>query len=287
MIEWSNITGDKAAMDKIGGVRAKSLASTVFYPKWKLDAITHPKIIDFFDRLMKATFGPSNRPGYEHPFGSSEDLLLFLDGATYRLPDHLQAEGGLSLHLDRNPFDPFLLRECVQKKLTKFRPVQCWLGLTDHYGGMAGGLRVVRGFHKEHDAYFGKSPLVLDSTGGEFYRLNPNSHAKLWSRAEPVDVPAGSMVLWDNRLPHSTSDQLVSDDTREVLYFSYLPACPINLEYTRQQQWQLLHLLAPPQFVDRRPEGQLVRDWDFNDLTPLQHHVMRLEKKDWKEKKLL
>lgn len=64
--------------------------------------------------------------------------FLFSKGTAYRLPDHIQAEGGLGLHLDRNPYDPYLLCPTVTKKLLKYRPIQSWIGLTDHYGSKSG-----------------------------------------------------------------------------------------------------------------------------------------------------
>lgn len=128
----------------------------------------------------------------------------------------MRAEGGLGLHLDRNPVDPYLFN--CKKKMVKWRPIQSWIALTDQFGCNCGGLRVVRGFHKECviffdsvltsfriEQYFGRvdrSSLGSEealTSGGEFFRLNPNSHANLWKRLEPVNAPAGSIVLWDNR----------------------------------------------------------------------------------------
>lgn len=34
---------------------------------------------------------------------------------------------------------------------------------------------------------------------------------------------ARSLVIWDNRLPHYTMARLATDDTREVLFTTYLP----------------------------------------------------------------
>ena len=44
-------------------------------------------------------------------------MLLYIDRVCYRLPDSVQAEGGLGLHLDRNPLDPYL--EGLQHKDTR------------------------------------------------------------------------------------------------------------------------------------------------------------------------
>lgn len=36
---------------------------------------------------------------------------------------------------------------------------------------------------------------------------------------------------FDNRLPHSTSSILSRNDTREVIYFSYIPKLETNIKY--------------------------------------------------------
>lgn len=45
---------------------------------------------------------------------------------------------------------------------------------------------------------------------------------------QAVYAPRGSLVLWDSRLPHSTSDILEGCDSREVVYMGFLPSTDIN-----------------------------------------------------------
>jgi hypothetical protein len=241
-------------------------------------------------------------------------VKLFLDGAQYRLPDHIQLEGGLGLHVDRNPFDPYFL-QTPGVKLSKWRPIQSWISLTDQFGAQSGGLRVVRGFHLESDNYFGsqlregseggkaggktrkvgkdkgKVKEEEEEGGGEFFRLNPKTHASLFKRLEPVNSAAGSVVFWDNRLPHATAENLVSSDTREVLFTGYLPDIPLNLEYVQLQYSNFTKGLAPPSFGGRRTgmnersssfsstsstSAMLDRDWQPKDLNPLQRTLLAI-----------
>lgn len=259
------------ALKTVGGPRVKSKAAMVYAPQWKLNACTDARLLSFVRRLQAATFGPADVPQFSHPFGRSDDVVLFLDCAQYRLPDTIRAEGGLGLHLDRNPTDPYLLNispkqpakggkrntKPVSKRgsasstsaLTKFRPIQSFIALTDQYGSESGGLRVVPGFHKEHDQYFRNGAKDEESLKhGEFFRFDATTHATLWSRAIPVDVAAGSVVFWDNRLPHSTAQKLTSFDTREILYTAYLPSIPLNLSYAAQQLIAIRNKEPPPAF---------------------------------------
>lgn len=109
------------------------------------DNAMDPNDIKHSKDLINATYSSGSEPGFTHPFGHSNDVLPFIDHVAYRLPDHIMAEGGLSLHIDRNPHRPFSGQY--------FRPIQSWIALTDHYGGESGGLLVVPGFHLEYDNF--------------------------------------------------------------------------------------------------------------------------------------
>ena len=134
-------------------------------------------------------------------------------------------------------------------------------------------------FHKESDAYFSSAAPPAAQTRGEFYRLNQNSHSKLWKRLEPIDVPAGSLVVWDNRLPHATADTFLSGDSREILYTAYIPSIHINRRYVELQRDNLLQYLPPPAFdptLSKRPTESLQRqrNWSPDSLTPLQQRIL-------------
>ena len=204
------------------GVRLKSTASKIMYSKWKMNVCLHEKVYNMMKELIMATCG---KPGFEHPFGPFDDLLALIDRVCWRLPDIIRSEGGLSLHLDRNPSDPYGSLKC-------FRPIQAFVTLTDHYGAEYGGLKVVKGFHKEIDDYFKNEKIV---EAGPFYRMHSKSHYALDKRLESVIAPKGSLVCWDNRLPHATSNVLAGSDTREVVYVGWLPNVSLNKKYCQEQ----------------------------------------------------
>lgn len=52
------LAGDPAMLEIVGAPRAKSKAASVYFPKWKIDAWTDPRVVDFVSHLMEATFGP-------------------------------------------------------------------------------------------------------------------------------------------------------------------------------------------------------------------------------------
>lgn len=276
-----------------GGTRLKSKAASIFYPRWKvLDVQLSPRVVTPAKLLLLETYGKKIR-GFEHPFASFTEVFAFIDRVCYRLPDCIRAEGGLELHCDRNTVDPYA-------NLWKWRPIQGMLTLTDHYGSESGGLKVVPGFHLEWDDYFRGAKTEQEEqeeAKGEFARLTSKSHAKLQTRLQCVNAPRGSLIFWDNRLPHATCAKLAGSDSREVIYLSFLPKIALNEAYAAQQ---LLHLRMniPPPFCNRfqssasgtqqssaqtrssakktnaiaAPTGD--RDWDFGCLTKEQKQLL-------------
>ena len=263
-IDHDKVLSGEQILDE--GPRLKSTASKIFYSKWKMDVHLNEKVYRCMKQLMEATYQTDGIKGFEHPFGLSSDILACIDRVCWRVPDIIRAEGGLELHIDRNPFDPYLLKH---NGLKKWRPIQAFVTLTDSYGSDSGGLRVVPGFHHEIDAYFTKSKPATESDG-EFYRLNSLSHVSLARKLQPIMAPRGSLVCWDNRLPHATCAKLSGTDTREVVYVGWMPNIPLNKSYAQNQ---LLGIRAnksnDSHFADR--------DWDESDLTELQYQLLGIK----------
>lgn len=257
------------------GARLKGEASNIFYARWKMDAHLDPRVYECSRDLLVQTFGSGKREGFEHPFGAFDDVLAYVDRVCYRLPDHVRAEGGLELHLDRNPRNPYLLNANGVSTLTKWRPIQAFLALTDHVGAESGGLRVVPYFSREDPAdYFGEQ--IFDGKG-EFCRLHDKSHVALQRRLEPVLAPRGSLVFWDNRTPHATCRKLVGPDTREVVYIGFLPRVALNVRYVERQALHLRRNLTPPAYCDDGKEPPTAdRDWEPHELSAQQRRLLLL-----------
>ena len=244
-------------------IRIKSDISNIFYSKFKMDIHLSESAYKIWKCVMETID--------EFPFGTHSDVLPYIDRICWRLPDIIKAEGGLGLHIDRRPgSDGF-------KNIKKYRPIQGFVALTDHYGSESGGLKLVKGFHKKFTEYFDKDTNKNDwGTSGEFYRLGSKSYASLQKLCEPIDIPAGSMVLWDNRLPHATCEKLSGFDTREVIYMSYIPNVPLNIKYVQEQANNLKKNIQPPSYL-KLPVIQVDRDYSIDELNEFQLEKLLLK----------
>lgn len=269
------LEGDKNMIDLLEGPRIKSPISNIFYKKWKLDIALHPKVWQITSQLWEATYA-NQAKGFSHIFKNfnPKEGYALIDRVCYRTPDYIRSEGGLLPHLDRNPYDPYLIK---QDGLTKWRPIQSFVSLVDQYGGKSGGLKCVKGFHLEVDEYFKKSQNI-EYTNGEFYRLAYNHHVNLYNRCQPIDAPAGSMVLWDNRIVHATCKECELYDTREVVYTSFLPKGVLcNDNYIKKQTQNIKENSVPYLFKKRvKNMEEADRDWEIKDLSPLQKKLLNL-----------
>lgn len=240
--------------------RIKGLPSKIFYSKFKIDALLNETMYQIFKKLTIDCIKTSEIHKEDYT-----DVLPYIDRICWRLPDHIREEGGLGLHLDRNPWNPF--------GSTKYRPIQGFVALTDQYGSASGGLQLVEGFHKIINEYFEKSYNKIEANStGQFYRLHDKKHTNLQNELQHVDVKAGSLVLWDNRLPHATCKKLTSFDSREVIYVSYIPNTKTNIKYWTQQATNFLSNIAPPSYNDNNE--QVDRDYDINQLTDFQRQTL-------------
>mmetsp|Transcript_26880 Transcript_26880/g.56059 ORF Transcript_26880/g.56059 Transcript_26880/m.56059 type:complete len:391 (-) Transcript_26880:71-1243(-) len=180
----------------------------------------------------------------------------------------------------------------------KWRPIQCFVSLTDNLQPNTGGFEAAPGFHREFRSWVengrqfdrssrgsvGSSSSVdniemLSSAQttpsssppqqhpqpcvGEYTHLNPTHDRELMQRVQHVPVKAGSVVFWDNRIPHSNSyrndpirprandtDEAATDDidvslgtcgSRAVVYCSFLPDVQINRRFVARQleDWKM------------------------------------------------
>jgi hypothetical protein len=254
------------------GARLKGPGMYIYYARWKLLNIhLHPNVTSVYEQLLTQTYGSGVEPNFEHPFGECTNHLTMVDRVCYRLPDYVSTEGGLSLHLDRNPLDPYLLQA---GGLDKWRPIQGFVTLTDNIDTNSGGLKVVNGFHTIIDDYFKGSSEAVDACGrrGEFFRMINKSHAKVQKQLNAVYAPKGSLVLWDSRIPHATCDRLLGGDSREVIYTGFLPNTAINRHFIDIQREAIDSNKYP--LYGPKHGGDADKDWEIHELT--EEQKMRL-----------
>jgi ectoine hydroxylase-related dioxygenase (phytanoyl-CoA dioxygenase family) len=250
IINWVDSPPDNA--------RIKSDVSNLFYSKFKLDIQINESMYLIWKELMSKVVD-------EFPLGQHTDVIPYIDRVCYRLPDSIRAEGGLGLHIDRRPGPNFLTN------VKKYRPIQGFVSLTDHYGDHSGGLQVVPRFHRRFNDFF--SDCSNDNNSGEFFRMHSKSYAKVQQQLETLSVPAGSLVLWDNRLPHATCQQLKGSDSREVIYLSYIPNVPLNVQYSQEQKVNFAANIPPPSYVTKPPQLS-DRDYSLDKLTEFQKRFL-------------
>lgn len=71
---------------------------------------------------------------------------------------------------------------------------------------------------------------------GNFTPLRPVEDSDLLAEMVHVPCKSGSMVLWDNRIPHANSRQHSGSEPRKVVYISLLPPVKCNNEYIMEQR---------------------------------------------------
>ena len=98
------------------------------------------------------------------------------------------------------------------KDSIKWRPIQCFISLTDTLEPNHGGFEAAKGFHHEFHAWSqqqqqqqqqqqttnGKIPPPAPCIG-EYSHLRPKEDHDIYQRIQHIPVSAGSAVFWDNR----------------------------------------------------------------------------------------
>jgi hypothetical protein len=249
-----------ASVALLGGIRGKSVTANMFYTSTIMNLYVNQTMQNVFSALINATYNADN-PLYTHPFGKLDSSfpLPYLDRFGFRLPSWIPPvttvdghvitpELGLGLHLDMNPFNPFLF-DSGNSCLPKWRPFQSFVTVTDHMMEEHGGLCVVPGFHRHINTFFQvcDSRVKMEtaaSHNGEFFRMNHYSGSDL--DTIPVKAPPGSLVLWDVRLPHKTTRTCQNPVGRMQIYGSWLPDVDINRKYCDMQRRHFLSGILPP-----------------------------------------
>ena len=65
--------------------------------------------------------------------------------------------------------------------------------------------------------------------------IRPKEDADVLRQIQHVAVRAGSVVFWDNRIPHANAYRHDGNEPRVVVYCSFLPNVAINRRYVQQQ----------------------------------------------------
>jgi len=138
-------------------------------------------------------------------------------------------------------------QDISELNLRKWRPLQSFISLTDNDEPNTGGFEAVPGFHHEfYEWAKNRKPSIIMKKGGnaqqikapcigEYTHIRPKEDSEVFSQIQPIPCKAGSVVIWDNRIPHSNSFRNDSDFCRAVIYASFLPDIELNRQYLARQ----------------------------------------------------
>jgi hypothetical protein len=317
------------------GHHLKSLSSThgsggvldLFYESWKFRIAAHPKLLAITQQLWKYSFCHSNEQKEDlspqdrhkwHPYGAfdCERGYMYIDRIGYRLPTKLAEDLGartrscatdgkrpkkktaiqrsLTPHLDCCP-ETFL---STTEKVQKWRPIQCFVALTDALETQEGGFEAVLGFHREFEHWAShRTPPSNGTNGpsaeslcvGDYTHIRPKEDAAVFTRIRHIPVRAGSAVFWDNRLPHANSYRHLGTTPRAVVYCSFLPDVNINRTYVQKQLEDMKNGRSPadqwinnnnvnPKATQSDEQGKLLNvDMETLLSTPLARHLAGLD----------
>lgn len=112
------------------------------------------------------------------------------------------------LHTDQNP--------ASEHDFVRFQGILTFTN-SNKYGG--GGFICVPGFHNEWTDYCKTNPIDKDVCS-----IPDDLVESLQKRAEKIYARAGSLIIWDSRLPHANFPNISKEKFRFVQYITYYPA---------------------------------------------------------------
>ena len=257
-IHGGDVEKREESLRRLGGSRKGSKVAGMFYAKVIIGVYLSKIIKYIFDNLIADTFG-KNEGHFKHPFGPlGPDSVPYMDRVGYRVASwvppvtdyfgkSIGPEIGLGLHVDQNPFNPYLVDSEGKMNILKWRPVQSFITLSDHTMVENGGICLVPGFHKYAEEFWeacDKSVKMETSAehSGEFHRMNHCGGLE----CIPILVPAGCIVLWDSRLPHMTTKKCENPTGRQMLFGAWLPDVKLNRDYGEQLRVNFNNGKPPP-----------------------------------------
>jgi ectoine hydroxylase-related dioxygenase (phytanoyl-CoA dioxygenase family) len=97
-------------------------------------------------------------------------------------------------------------------------------------------------------------------------------------RFRHIPVRAGSVVFFDNRIPHASAYRNDSDQARAVIYCSFLPDVPMNRRYAERQLLLYKRRIKPDdQWINLSESKATEEPEGSNPLSELARKLLLLE----------
>mmetsp|Transcript_6236 Transcript_6236/g.9100 ORF Transcript_6236/g.9100 Transcript_6236/m.9100 type:complete len:405 (-) Transcript_6236:1056-2270(-) len=345
-VDISNLEETGHNLTKASSTNGAGGVLDIFYPEWKMNIATNEQLFRMTRQLWKEAYfnGETEEDVRWHPYGAFDCNrgYMYIDRIGFRLPSKLADSIGERQRSNNNSeaapnattinSDTLSKRQkkkkksrAIQRSLTphfdlcpetyqdatnknKWRPIQCFVSLTDNLLPNTGGFECCPGFHREFHSWVQRgrrlrsnndddgeiavenidmaSPPKQQPCVGEYTHVHDR---ELMKRVQHIPVKAGSVVFWDNRLPHGNSyrndnnyDPTISSSTsplescgaRAVVYCSFLPDVAINRGFVERQliDWKLGRA---PRVGDR-----WIKQDDDDDVDDLRGNEMELKLSD-------
>lgn len=280
-VDHNDLEGTGQHLTKLSSTGGAGGILDLFYPSWRLKVAENDKVFAAMSDLWSATYA-QNHPDFSHPHGdfNGKQGFMYINRVCYRVPDTVAKmhatkksrpiQRSLTPHLDCCPTKLFE----STKEIPRWRPIQCITVLTSNNEPNTGGFEAVPGFHKEFEAYFSQhhGSALEQANGdrpqvclGDFSPLRMQEDRKVIGRYQPIHCEAGSVILFDWRIPHANSYKHTGTVPREVVYTGLLPNVPENQRYAQEQLRRYALRLLPADHW-RKGESQQV-DEHFSDHT--------------------
>lgn len=255
-----NDTESAKALQGLSSTNGSGGVLDIFYEDWKLAIATKANIFHMTTQLWQVAYCLESKP--HHPYGEfdSKQGYAYIDRICYRLPTELSEQLGNGINRQRKKRSRAIQRsltphlDCCPEKMyenvAKWRPIQCFVSLTDNVEANTGGFEAAKGFHTEFERWKATRPLARVSRVengvetavfvpakcvGEYTHIRPKEDREVMERVHHVPVRAGSAVFWDNRIPHANAYRHTGTAPRVVVYCSFLPDIELNRVYVKEQ----------------------------------------------------
>jgi hypothetical protein len=177
---------------------------------------------------------------------------LDFNPAVYRRPDRVRDFRERLTYHDEQDWVTENNLYCVEDGLQ----VQAVLNLEDNRAE-DGGFQCVPGFHRRFDEWL-DGLISDDASPSGLYRFNAGPHdGRFVSAPVRVPVPAGALILWDQRLAHGTLPN-DSDRGRLIQFLKVFPARILSPARAAARRAALLGRLAQEGFMEISPEGRIL-----------------------------